>query len=132
MSTVTIITTPNITQEHQASTRKEGNLQSVHISTGQHGKPICRKGECIVVAQISDYSSCAAGCINIWADKRYAGKSENGSAAMSELGDIVDTATFEQILEMDDDEEEREFSKSIVYGFFEQAEQTFTRLEISL
>jgi len=45
---------------------------------------------------------------------------------------MIDTATFEQILEMDDDEEEREFSKSIVYGFFEQAEQTFTKMDTSL
>ena len=45
---------------------------------------------------------------------------------------MVDTATFEQILEMDDDEDEREFSKSIVYGFFEQAEQTFTKMDASL
>lgn len=29
---------------------------------------------------------------------------------------------------MDDDEEEREFSKSIVFGFFEQAEQTFEEM----
>ena len=40
--------------------------------------------------------------------------------------------TFEQILEMDDDEEEREFSKSIVYGFFEQAEVTFQELETTV
>lgn len=40
--------------------------------------------------------------------------------------------TFEQILEMDDDEEEREFSKSIVYGFFEQAEATFKKMELYL
>lgn len=40
--------------------------------------------------------------------------------------------TFEQILEMDDDEEEREFSKSIVYGFFEQAEATFKKMEVHL
>jgi len=33
---------------------------------------------------------------------------------------------------MDDDEEEREFSKSIVYGFFEQAEATFKKMESSL
>ena len=39
--------------------------------------------------------------------------------------------TFEQILEMDDDDE-REFSKSIVYGFFEQAEQTFTKMDDAL
>jgi hypothetical protein len=40
--------------------------------------------------------------------------------------------TFEQILEMDDDEEEREFSKSIVFGFFEQAEQTFEEMKDAL
>ena len=33
---------------------------------------------------------------------------------------------------MDDDEDEREFSKSIVYGFFEQAEQTFKKMDSSL
>ncbi|KAH8697717.1 signal transduction histidine kinase [Talaromyces proteolyticus] len=30
---------------------------------------------------------------------------------------------------MDDDEEERDFSKGIVYGFFEQAESTFEKME---
>ncbi|KAL9051077.1 MAG: hypothetical protein Q9162_006250 [Coniocarpon cinnabarinum] len=30
---------------------------------------------------------------------------------------------------MDDDEDEREFSKSIVYGFFEQAENTFSNMD---
>lgn len=33
---------------------------------------------------------------------------------------------------MDDDEEERDFSKSIVYGFFEQAQSTFEKMDISL
>lgn len=45
--------------------------------------------------------------------------------------DIIDPATFEQILEMDDDEE-REFSKGIVYGFFEQAETTFENMKKAL
>jgi len=49
-----------------------------------------------------------------------------------DLGDSIDALTFEQILEMDDDEEEREFSKSIVFGFFEQAEQTFVKMETAL
>lgn len=48
------------------------------------------------------------------------------------MGDSIDTLTFEQILEMDDDEEEREFSKSIVFGFFEQAEQTFVKMDKAL
>lgn len=33
---------------------------------------------------------------------------------------------------MDDDEEEREFSKSIVYDFFTQADSTFEKMEQSL
>ena len=32
----------------------------------------------------------------------------------------------------DDDEEEREFSRSIVYDFFSQAEQTFQKMDDSL
>jgi len=45
---------------------------------------------------------------------------------------MIEMPTFEQILEMDDDEEEREFSKSIVYDFFEQAESTFEKMENAL
>ena len=37
-----------------------------------------------------------------------------------------------QILEMDDDEEEREFSKSIVYDFFTQAEGTFQKMDSNM
>ena len=33
---------------------------------------------------------------------------------------------------MDDDEDEREFSKSIVYDFFQQARTTFEKMENSL
>ncbi|KAI1809634.1 histidine-phosphotransfer domain, HPT domain-containing protein [Poronia punctata] len=49
-----------------------------------------------------------------------------------DLGDAIDTITFSQILEMDDSEEDREFSKSIVYGFFEQAEETFDSMDAAL
>ncbi|KAI1368952.1 histidine-phosphotransfer domain, HPT domain-containing protein [Xylaria arbuscula] len=49
-----------------------------------------------------------------------------------DLGDAIDIGTFSQILEMDDSEEEREFSKSIVYGFFEQAEETFEKMDTAL
>lgn len=59
-------------------------------------------------------------------------QSEEGSVGLPDLGDSIDASTFEQILEMDDDEEEREFSKSIVFGFFEQAEQTFTKMDDAL
>jgi hypothetical protein len=38
----------------------------------------------------------------------------------------------EQILEMDDDEDDREFSTSIVFDFFDQAEKTFKNLDKAL
>jgi len=59
-------------------------------------------------------------------------RSEEGSVGLPDLGDNVDSATFEQILEMDDDEDDREFSRSIVFGFFEQAEQTFKKMDDAL
>lgn len=46
--------------------------------------------------------------------------------------DSIDQPTFEQILEMDDDEDERDFSKSIVYDFFSQAETTFDNMDKAL
>ncbi|KAI9707831.1 MAG: hypothetical protein M1820_004436 [Bogoriella megaspora] len=56
-------------------------------------------------------------------------QSEEGSTTFAEFGDSIDTTTFEQVLEMDDDEDEREFSKSIVYDFFVQAESTFQKMD---
>lgn len=51
---------------------------------------------------------------------------------MADFGDNIDAATFEQILEMDDDEDERDFSKSIVYDFFQQAASTFEKMDTGL
>ena len=45
--------------------------------------------------------------------------------------DVLDHTVFDQLLEMDDDED-REFSKSIVTNFFEQAGTTFQSLEKAL
>ena len=59
-------------------------------------------------------------------------QSEAGSLGLPDLGDSIDAVTFEQILEMDDDEDDREFSRSIVFGFFEQAEQTFVKMDEAL
>ena len=47
---------------------------------------------------------------------------------LSAFEDSIDQTTFEQILEMDDDEA-REFSRSIVFGYFEQAESTFAKMD---
>lgn len=58
-------------------------------------------------------------------------RSEDG-ASLPEFGDNLDATTFEQILEMDDDEEEREFSRSIVYDFFDQAQVTFQKMDSNL
>ncbi|PLN76309.1 histidine-phosphotransfer domain, HPT domain-containing protein [Aspergillus taichungensis] len=46
----------------------------------------------------------------------------------SDITDSIDKATFDQILEMDDDDD-RDFSKGIVFGFFDQAESTFEKME---
>ena len=51
---------------------------------------------------------------------------------LPDAGDILDTATFGQILEMDDDEDERDFSRSIVFDFFTQAESTFEKMDSCL
>lgn len=47
---------------------------------------------------------------------------------MADLGDSVDMAAFSQILEMDEDEEAREFSKPLVMNWLEQAEETFVKI----
>ncbi|KAI3340407.1 hpt domain-containing protein [Ustulina deusta] len=57
---------------------------------------------------------------------------EGHDGNLPDLGDAIDILAFSQILEMDDSEEDREFSKSIVYGFFEQAEETFGKMDSAL
>jgi len=42
--------------------------------------------------------------------------------------DFLDATTFEQLLEMDDDDE-REFSKGIVWNYFEQVKGSFALIE---
>jgi len=51
---------------------------------------------------------------------------------LPDAGDLLDEATFGQILEMDDDELERDFSRSIVFDFFTQAESTFEKMDSCL
>ncbi|KAK6360372.1 hypothetical protein TWF730_006515 [Orbilia blumenaviensis] len=46
--------------------------------------------------------------------------------------EYVDIETFEQILEMDDGDPDREFSRGLVFGFFEQAEATFQEMDARL
>lgn len=44
----------------------------------------------------------------------------------------IDWPTFEQILDMDDSKTEREFSRTIVFEFFSQAEETFKKMDESI
>ena len=64
------------------------------------------------------------------AQKNDDGHETNGN--LPDLGDAIDTVTFGQILEMDESEDDRDFSSSIVFGFFEQAEETFTKMDEAL
>jgi osomolarity two-component system, phosphorelay intermediate protein YPD1 len=54
--------------------------------------------------------------------------SRDGPVQLSDHHDVIELAAFEQILDMDD-EDDNDFSKSIVYGFFDQAETTFDKME---
>lgn len=51
---------------------------------------------------------------------------------MPEFGDHVDKDVFGQILEMDENEDEREFSAPLVFGFFDQASATFEQMKEAL
>jgi osomolarity two-component system phosphorelay intermediate protein YPD1 len=55
-------------------------------------------------------------------------QAEDSRLDLTGYEDCIDQPTFEQILEMDDNQE-REFSRGIVYGFFDQAESTFVKME---
>jgi len=49
-----------------------------------------------------------------------------------ECGDDLDPTTFYQILEMDDDDSNRDFSRHIVLDFFKQAKLTFDDMKTTL
>ncbi|KAK8011791.1 hypothetical protein PG989_000051 [Apiospora arundinis] len=57
---------------------------------------------------------------------------DGGNANLPDLGDSIDSEAFSQILEMDASEDDREFSQSIVFGFFEQVEETFEKMDEAL
>ena len=61
-------------------------------------------------------------------------QTKDGSTTMPDFafGDNVDIPTFSQILEMDESEEEREFSKPLVFDFFKQAKDTFGKMDKTL
>ncbi|CEH16761.1 histidine phosphotransferase hpt1p [Ceraceosorus bombacis] len=46
--------------------------------------------------------------------------------------EIIDMDIFSQLLEMDDDEDDREFSREIVWNYFDQAAATFVKMDKAL
>ncbi|KAI8336609.1 signal transduction histidine kinase [Chlamydoabsidia padenii] len=46
--------------------------------------------------------------------------------------DLIDMNTFDQLLDMDDDDDDHEFSHSIVLNYFEQVETTFIDMDNAL
>lgn len=53
---------------------------------------------------------------------------QQGAPSLPE--DVIDIEVFEQLLEMDEDD--REFSRSLVWNYFEQAENTFDKMDAAL
>ncbi|WFD19059.1 Phosphorelay intermediate protein [Malassezia caprae] len=53
---------------------------------------------------------------------------QQGAPALPE--DVIDIEVFEQLLEMDEDD--HEFSRSLVWNYFEQAENTFEKMDVAL
>lgn len=51
---------------------------------------------------------------------------------MLDFGDHVDNVIFSQILEMDESDSDRDFSQPLVYNFFEQADETFGKMDKAL
>jgi osomolarity two-component system phosphorelay intermediate protein YPD1 len=45
---------------------------------------------------------------------------------------LIEEPVFQQILDMDDDDDNNEFSRSIVYDFFDQAQTTFDKMDQAL
>lgn len=58
--------------------------------------------------------------------------SETAEHEFQSGNDYIDSNTFGQILEMDEDQEEREFSSALVEHFFEQAVGTFDQIQKAL
>jgi len=54
---------------------------------------------------------------------------ETDDMELLQFGDNVDIPTFEQILDMDEEPGDREFSQGIVFDFFTQAEGTFADMD---
>ncbi|KAK0282454.1 Phosphorelay intermediate protein [Friedmanniomyces endolithicus] len=100
-----------------------GNCQSVCCYTPMR-RPMLNRDMASAHSEVSAKSAYSTGTDGV--------QSEDDSAGPLDLGENIDAATFEQILEMDDDEDEREFSKSIVYDFFTQAEGTFQKMDSNL
>ncbi|OUM57745.1 hypothetical protein PIROE2DRAFT_17177 [Piromyces sp. E2] len=46
--------------------------------------------------------------------------------------DIIDMSIFGQILEMDEDENDRSFSRDLIVNYYQQAIETFQKMDVAL
>lgn len=90
-----------------------------------------RAEECVISAEMASTKGVTESDVK-------EGTTGSGSAGTVEPGDmstmsssIIDMDIFGQLLEMDD-EEDREFSKEIVWNYFDQAESTFEKMDKAL
>lgn len=67
--------------------------------------------------------------LKIYKNQKEKKSSANNSKTFPD--DVIDMDTFEQILEMDD-EDDREFSYGIVTGYFDQFDDTYVKIEEAL
>jgi len=46
--------------------------------------------------------------------------------------EIIDMSIFGQILEMDEDENDRSFSRDLIVNYYQQAIETFQKMDVAL
>lgn len=63
-------------------------------------------------------------------NKSYA--SPDSSEHSPSPGEDIDLETFNQILELDEDDTNRDFSESMVWAYFDQAKRTFGEMDDAL
>lgn len=93
---------------------------------------LCASFSALVRARLHGWLhlSCVTAAIRILTlTKRTTARNRSVKMLPPDSSELIDWSILGQILEMDDDENEREFSKGIVENYFEQAETTFLEMD---
>lgn len=102
------------------------------MASGQTSRPIVNLGGSIAQIAIMSTAQVCAAARRRWARVQSADVPQIRTGDPSSLPhDVIDTDVFGQLLEMDE-EDDREFSKSLVWNYFEQAESTFEKMNAAL